>query len=178
MQLYRLTCEMRTSLSIADTFKVFEDPYNLARITPPWLNFTVTTPHRVDMARNARIEYRIRWFGIPLKWRTVIDEYDRPTFFSDRQECGPYSYWKHRHTFREVEGGTLVHDQVEYSLPFGWLGRLAHALFVRRQLLSIFEFRQRALATLFEGPSVQTMPPAICAAPRETPVRRREAHQQ
>jgi len=22
-----------------DTFAVFEDPYNLAKITPPWLNF-------------------------------------------------------------------------------------------------------------------------------------------
>ena len=58
--------------------------------------------------------------------------------------------WRHRHTFAEVEHGTLISDCVEYALPLGGLGKLAQPL-VRRQLRGIFEFRQRALPPLLGG---------------------------
>ena len=40
-------------------------------------------------------------------------------------------------------------DRVEYELPLGVLGRLAHRLFVRRQLEGIFRHRARVIAELF-----------------------------
>jgi ligand-binding SRPBCC domain-containing protein len=44
-----------------------------------------------------------------------------------------------------------MRDRVEYELPLGPLGRIAHTLFVRRQLEAIFDFRARAIAELFSG---------------------------
>ena len=35
-------------------------------------------------------------------------------------------YWHHRHDFKPTEYGALVSDWVDYALPFGPLGRLAH----------------------------------------------------
>ncbi|MEO8028544.1 MAG: SRPBCC family protein, partial [Bryobacteraceae bacterium] len=103
--------------SMDETFAVFEDPRNLARITPPWLNFRITTPEPIVMRQGANIDYRIQWLGLPISWRTLITAYQPPSFFVDQQVQGPYSLWRHRHTFRQSEGGTAVADRVEYELP-------------------------------------------------------------
>ena len=50
---------------------------------------------------------------------------------------------------RDAPGGTLVTDRVDYALPFGFLGVLAHRLFVRRALKRIFDYRQQRLAEIF-----------------------------
>ncbi|HXJ69397.1 MAG TPA: hypothetical protein VNM39_10860 [Verrucomicrobiae bacterium] len=36
---------------------------------------------------------------------------------------------------------------IRYELPFGPLGELAHALFVRRQLAAIFDYRRSVIET-------------------------------
>lgn len=144
---YVLRCEMTTEAPLAEVFRVFEDPYNLAKITPPWLNFRVVTP-RVEMRRGALIDYTIKWMGLPMRWRTLISEYEAPRAFVDEQLKGPYTVWRHLHTFEETEFGTRIVDQVRYALPLGVLGRAAHSLMVERQLKGIFRFRQRALAPM------------------------------
>ena len=62
---------------------------------------------------------------------------------------GPYRDWYHRHLFSPVPGGVAIEDVVEYRLPFGPLGRLAHAAFVRRQLGRIFDYRARVIGARF-----------------------------
>ncbi len=146
---------------LPETFKVFEDPYNLAKITPPWLNFRVTSKDRVEMRKGAEIQYLIRWFRLPVRWKTIITEYDPPHKFVDEQERGPYTFWRHHHTFEDTAEGTKVKDRVEYRLPFGLMGRLVHGIVVRRQLLAIFRYRQRELAKMFGGKARQLVPPHI-----------------
>ncbi len=150
MKTHVLEREMVAPASLQDTFAVFENPYNLALITPPWLNFRILTPN-LTMREGLLIDYTIRWLGFPMRWRTLISRYDPPHAFVDEQIAGPYRLWRHLHTFREVEGGTLVSDRVEYALPFGPLGELAHRLMVRRQLDAIFDYRRRKLAEMFSG---------------------------
>jgi ligand-binding SRPBCC domain-containing protein len=149
--MYVLECEMKAPVAIEKAFAVFESPYNLARITPEWLNFRITTPGEVVIRKGAEIDYEIRWLGIPLSWKTIISEYEPPHFFEDLQAKGPYRYWRHRHMFRAVEGGTIVADRVEYELPLGPLGRIANAVAVARQLRGIFAHRGRTLAPLIGG---------------------------
>ena len=42
-----------------------------------------------------------------------------------------------------------MEDRVYYALPFGWLGRLAHRLFVSRTLRAIFGYRGHAVRLRF-----------------------------
>ncbi len=161
MRIYTLRCEMLTNSSLARTFSVFEDPYNLAKITPSSLKFQVTSPQRVEMRKGAEIEYTIRWLGLPLHWKTLIVEYRPPLLFIDEQAKGPYKLWKHQHTFEPTAAGTKVGDKVEYALPLGPLGTLAHGAIVRRQLLKIFNYRQQELSKLLGGNAVQTVRPYI-----------------
>lgn len=142
---------MSVPVSLREAFAFFEDPHNLARITPAWLNFRIASPAPIQMRKGAEIEYRIRWLGLPFNWKTAITEYEPPFFFVDEQAAGPYAYWHHRHDFKPTEYGAMVSDRVDYALPFGPLGRLAHRLAVRRQLQEIFNYRQKALAGILMG---------------------------
>lgn len=132
---------------LPETFAFFAEPANLARITPAWLDFRITSDAE-EMREGLRIEYRIRPLLLPMKWVSVITEYDPPVRFVDEQAKGPYRTWRHEHGFRARDGGTEVTDAVRYALPLGPIGALAHALFVRRQLESIFDHRARTLEEL------------------------------
>ena len=96
-----------------------------------------------------RIRYRLRLHGVPLRWESVIAEYRDGELFADEMLRGPYRRWYHRHRFRRVPGGVEIEDAVDYELPCGPLGRLAHAVAVRRQLGAIFDYRERRMVELF-----------------------------
>jgi ligand-binding SRPBCC domain-containing protein len=140
---------------LLEAFAFFQDPYNLARITPPSLAFRIANRERVEMRRGAEITYGIRVAGVPLSWKTIITAYDPPSLFVDEQAAGPYRFWRHTHTFRPTPAGTIVADRVDYALPFGWAGRIVHALYVARRLRRIFDYRQEMLARIFERPSTE-----------------------
>jgi ligand-binding SRPBCC domain-containing protein len=84
-----------------------------------------------------------------MNWLTEISEWAPPERFVDEQLRGPYRYWHHTHEFQEVSGGTSMRDVVEYELPLGPLGRLAHAALVRRTLQRIFDYRRQAVDAAF-----------------------------
>lgn len=103
-----------------------------------------------------RIRYRLRLHGVGFQWESKITDYVENERFADEQVTGPYRHWLHRHLFREVAEGVAIADVVEYRMPFGVLGRTAHALMVRRQLRAIFDYRARAMADRFPIRSTAT----------------------
>ena len=133
-----------------EVFAFFTDPGHLALLTPPGFGLHLLTPGRT-MAAGAVLDYRLRWLGMPLRWRAFIREWDPPFRFVDVQVRGPYARWEHRHRFLDAEGGTEVEDRVTYRLPGGPLGRLGHALVVGRQLRAVWAYRTRRLGELL-GP--------------------------
>jgi len=151
MKTYFLHKEQRINRPLKEVFPFFERPENLAKITPPSLGFVVLTPSPIEMKAGAVIDYRISVNGIPMKWRSLISAYEPPAMFVDEQVKGPYALWHHTHTFREADGGTVIEDAVRYALPFGPLGRIAHALFVRRRLEAIFAYRTKVIEAAFGG---------------------------
>ena len=100
------------------------------------------------------IEYKVKpVLGIPVYWMTEITHVEEGKFFVDEQRFGPYSFWHHQHHFKENEHGVEMTDLVHYKIPFGFLGDLTQALFVGKQLESIFEFRKKAVDQIFGGVS-------------------------
>jgi len=134
-----------------EVFPFFADARNLETLTPPWLNFEILTPAPIAMRPGTLIDYRLRVYGLPIRWRTEIVEWNPPLRFADVQLRGPYTLWHHTHTFDEREGGTLCRDEVRYR-PRG--GALANRLFVRRDVRGIFAFRNRKLVEIFGGDRV------------------------
>jgi ligand-binding SRPBCC domain-containing protein len=132
----------------SEVFAFFAEPTALERLTPPGFRLHLVNPG-VKMTAGAVLDFRLRWLGVvPLRWRAFVREWDPPFRFVDVQVRGPYARWEHRHRFLEEGGGTWVEDRVTYRLPLGPLGRVAHALMVRRQLRELWDYRHQQLAEL------------------------------
>ncbi|MDP3542287.1 MAG: TIGR01777 family oxidoreductase [Elusimicrobiota bacterium] len=132
-----------------EVFAFFQDPANLAKLTPPWLGFHVLTPGPLEMRAGAVFDYRVSPLGFPQYWRTLIESYDAPDGFVDTQLKGPYKLWHHTHRFEDKDGGTLITDEVRYELPLQPFGELA-AGEIERRLDAIFAYRESAVAALFK----------------------------
>jgi ligand-binding SRPBCC domain-containing protein len=136
-----------------EVFRFFAEPGNLDAITPPDLRFEILTPSPIGMRAGALIEYRLRLAGFRFGWLTWIEVFAPEERFVDVQVRGPYRRWRHTHVFEEVPQGTLVRDRVEYELPLGAAGELAHQLFVRSRLRRIFSYRAGRISELLDPPS-------------------------
>lgn len=152
MALYRLERIQQLPISIEKAWAFFSSPKNLTAITPPKMGFEITTDlaDLDSMYAGQIIGYVVRpVLGIPLEWISEIKHVEPGRFFVDDQRFGPYSMWFHQHFFREIPGGVEMRDAVFYRLPLGWLGRLAHFLFVKKMLAGIFDYRFQKLESHF-----------------------------
>lgn len=145
MKIHVLRQVQRLEAPLHVVFPFFAKPENLERLTPKSLGFKVLTPSPIPMHVGAIIDYVVSLNGLPMRWTTAISEFDPPHRFVDVQLKGPYSFWHHTHTFEDLGDATVVRDEVNYALPGGPLGQLAHAALVKRQLDQIFRFRRAVL---------------------------------
>lgn len=145
MRIFRLDSTMWLPRNRVEVFAFFADAGNLEVLTPPWLRFQILTPMPLDLRVGARIDYRLRVRGVPLRWQSEITAWEPPTRFLDEQRHGPYRLWVHEHTLVERGGGTEVRDHVTYAVLGGWL---VERLLVGPDLRRIFAFRRAALARL------------------------------
>jgi ligand-binding SRPBCC domain-containing protein len=150
--MYTLNREQLIRRPLNEVFAFFARPENLARITPSSLAFDILTPLPIKMKEGAVIDYTVKPLFFKVHWRTLITDYQPPYKFVDVQIKGPYVFWHHTHTFEEVPEGTLIRDEVHYVLPFGWLGRLVHPLFIKKQLRQIFDYRSGVIEKTFHLP--------------------------
>ncbi len=151
MAQYILEREQFLPISLEEAWKFFSSPRNLAVITPPEMGFVIKQPFDDrDAYAGQRITYTVKpMLGVPLTWVTLIEGVEAPHRFVDTQLKGPYKRWWHEHTFEAVEGGVRMRDRVEYELPLGPLGDVAHAIFVKQKLKSIFDFRTTTMERMF-----------------------------
>lgn len=149
-------------------FAFFSNPENLPRIMPAASGTKLIAVNRMPPPpppsgtvgdRSAGIGSTIvtsfRVFPllpIRMKWVARITEFEWNHHFADVQDKGPFKSWHHRHGFaaetRAGIAGTLVKDVIDYEVGFSFVGAMANALFVRRQMENTFAQRQQTLPQL------------------------------
>lgn len=140
--MYQIKRTQLVKTDLETCWKFFSAPENLQKITPGYMKFRVLTETPAEIYEGLIIAYKISpVMHIPLSWVTEITVVEDQRYFVDEQRQGPYKMWHHEHHFKAVEGGVEMTNIVSYSLPFGILGKLAHRLFVRKQLEGIFDYR-------------------------------------
>jgi ligand-binding SRPBCC domain-containing protein len=150
MKLYRLGAAQYLPIHTETAWDFLSNPANLQKITPPHMGFEILSGADRPMYAGQLIQYSVSPLpGIRTRWVSEITHVTPGSYFVDEQRYGPYSLWHHKHFIREVEGGVVMEDIVDYKLPLGLLGRMAQGLFVRRQLTEIFKYREGTLRDLF-----------------------------
>ena len=140
---YQLYKEQQLKCDIETAWDFFSSPHNLSKITPSDMGFTVTSDlGNEPIYEGMEIDYIVSpLLKIPMKWKTKITEVEFQKNFTDLQAKGPYKYWSHFHELEANDKGVLVKDTVNYEMPFGILGIIAHKLIVKKKLESIFNYR-------------------------------------
>jgi len=131
-------------------FHFHDDTRNLLRITPPGIRVSFTTSGDKGLGQN--IHLKVRQFGLfSTSWHVRITQYEPPSLMVDEQVSGPFAYWKQTRLIRANGQQTELTDVVEYEAPFGLLGRFATWLVIRRQIASMFAYRQQATKRILEA---------------------------
>lgn len=150
MKLHQLYQEQVLPITLEEAWEFLGNPQNLDKITPPDLEFHILTSPLAPMHEGQIIEYKIGILpGIKQYWVTEIKAVIPLKQFVDEQRTGPYKFWHHLHTLKPHPKGVMMTDTVHYALPFGLLGEIAHQVFVRKKLQTIFSHRKKILVDLF-----------------------------
>jgi ligand-binding SRPBCC domain-containing protein len=113
VKLRRLKLSQVVPRPIEEVFEFFADPCNLQRLTPAFLHFHFLREPPPLMQAGTMLHYRVRLYGVPLRWVTVIDEFESPYRFVDSQMRGPYTSWRHTHRFRGGLQGRDAHPRLD-----------------------------------------------------------------
>ena len=149
MKIYTFHSTLFVPGNLSRCWAFFSSPSNLSKITPPVLGFFVKTRLPEKSYSGQIIVYTVKpLLGIPVTWVTEITQMKEMEFFIDEQRFGPYRFWHHQHSFREVSGGVEMTDLVHYVLPFGIFGRIAHPL-IRKKISEIFTYRSKVIEQVF-----------------------------
>lgn len=147
---YQIRAAQNLACSPSEAWEFLSNPANLQRITPPKMKFTILDGAADKMFAGQIIHYHVSPFtGFKTHWVTEITHVKEGEYFVDEQRFGPYAFWHHQHRIEAISGGTRMEDIVNYKLPLGPLGDLAHGLFVKGQLKQIFAFREAELLRQF-----------------------------
>ncbi len=149
--MYKFISEQFLKISSEHAWEFFSNPGNLAHITPPEMDFNITTNLQLeDIHENMQIEYTVKpLFGIKVRWITLIGKIEPCHSFTDIQVKGPYKAWRHTHIFVPENGGVTMKDEVLYELPLGLIGKAVHKALVRKKIEYIFAYRRKILDDLF-----------------------------
>jgi len=137
---------------IDTVWNFISSPANLAVITPQSMGFEIIGEKNENerMYEGQIIEYFVSPVaGIRMHWVTEITHVKDKEYFVDEQRFGPYSFWHHKHFLKAVDGGVEMTDIVHYKAPFGFLGRIANSIFIKKKLKTIFDYRYNKLEELF-----------------------------
>ncbi|MBS3992895.1 MAG: SRPBCC family protein [Bacteroidetes bacterium] len=150
MKVYSYQTQQLIYTSLETCWEFFSSPLNLEKITPHKLGFKIIGKRPDKMFPGQLIQYTVSpILGLKLNWLTEITQVKEHQYFIDEQRFGPYKLWHHQHRFKETEQGIEMIDIVEYALPFGFLGRILHKIFIRKQIEEIFIYRKKVIEELF-----------------------------
>jgi ligand-binding SRPBCC domain-containing protein len=151
MKIYNIKSIQFLPITLLEAWEFFSSPKNLKDITPAHMKFDIKyISGSAKMYPGQIITYKLQPIpGIPVLWTTEITHVDELKYFVDEQRFGPYAFWHHQHVFKEVENGVEMQDEVNYAIPLGVLGRLAHWFFVEKKVKGIFKHRFEVLEKRF-----------------------------
>ena len=151
MAFYQFHAEQLVKAPMEKVWDFISSPANLKVITPDYMGFDITCPGLPDkMYAGMIISYKVSpVLGIKMNWLTEITQVREGEYFIDEQRVGPYALWHHQHWLEDTAEGKMLRDIVTYAPPFGFLGRIANSLMIRKKLKEIFAYREQAVNKYF-----------------------------
>ncbi|MGH9596083.1 MAG: SRPBCC family protein [Edaphobacter sp.] len=123
------------------------------------------------------VTFQARQFGLRLRHTSLIEVLRPYSYFRDVMVAGVFRHFEHEHHFAPLNDGTRLRDEVHFSLRWGFFGRLASKLFVRRRLIALLTERNTAIQEVAESEAwrqyldLESASAAVVPAAGKKPVR-------
>jgi len=135
---------------IEAVFDFHTDTKNLGLISPPWVKSKVVRQSGEGLGKIIELQ-TVQYNVFPSHWLVRIEEYDRPVRLTDLMLSGPMKYFRHERTFSQPCASlTELKDHLEYEPPFGFIGKIADKISVKKMMEEMFEYRHRKTKELLE----------------------------
>ncbi len=90
-------------------------------------------------------------FGMRQRLTVKVTAFERPHLFVDEMVEGRFESFKHTHEFTPHDGGTLMRDTLEWTSPFGFIGRIVDRLLLEKHLRDLVSKRNQKLKEIAES---------------------------
>lgn len=140
------------SVSPEVLFKWLSHPKAFERLNPPWESVSLSEAHP-GLSEGSMVKLQIKPVPkVKIPWVMQHHKVTPPWGFEDHQVIGPFAFWKHWHQIKAGHSHqhSLLQDEIEYSLPFGWLTNGLGQFFVSAKLNKLFNYRERILNQDFD----------------------------
>lgn len=116
-----------------------------SRLLPPWQSIHIEKKEG-SITGKGQLRLNMKTLGFKHQWVAKFLDYKHEESFSDFQAKGPFKFWLHHHKFEDkgLKVCKLI-DEIEYSLPGGFLGRKLLKPFVEKKLSQLFCYRHTIL---------------------------------
>ncbi|WP_163407866.1 SRPBCC family protein [Flavobacterium ajazii] len=100
---------------------------------------------------NETVTWRGKHFGFYLTHKSRITAMTFCDYFVDEMEEGKFKSFRHEHFFEEINGVTIMTDQLQYETPFGIIGKLFDTMFLTNHLIYFLLERNKTLKKIAEN---------------------------
>ena len=99
---------------------------------------------------NETVTWRGKHFGIYLTHKSLISAMEIPNYFVDEMIEGKFKSFKHKHSFVEENGETIMIDTIYYETPFGIFGKIFDQTLLKNYLTNFIKERNKYIKKLSE----------------------------
>jgi len=102
------------------------------------------------IALGETVTFEGKHFGMRQRLTVKVTEFEKPRFFTDEMIEGAFKSFKHKHEFLVNGDGTLMRDTLQWTSPFGVLGKIVDALLLKNHLRKLVMRRNVELKRIAE----------------------------
>lgn len=103
------------------------------------------------MSAGDTVTWRAKHLFLRRTLKVKLTECNPPAFFADEMMEGDFKTMRHEHHFKEMDNGTLMVDKFFFESPFGIIGKLVDALFLKAYMTRLLLERNKEIKCIAEG---------------------------
>ncbi|MGA7899693.1 MAG: hypothetical protein WCA39_12625 [Nitrososphaeraceae archaeon] len=128
-------------------WEFYTDIKHLEIITPVEIELKITSATSQKLIQGSEFWLEGKLMISKRKWHSVIKSI-RPYQYLDEMLTGPLRKWRHLHKFHDIhinedQKQTEVIDEVDFELPYSFVGKLFEG-YVCKRLEKFFDYRKAA----------------------------------
>ncbi len=107
--------------------------------------------------QNETVTWQAYHFFKTRQFTSLISAMQSPSYFKDEMTKGDFENFEHQHFFKEINNGTMVIDKLNFSVPYGFVGKMVNYFYLNKHLNKLLVHRNAVIKEFAETDKWQTI---------------------